>query len=106
MTAQTIQLTREMFHCPPWCAMPLEEHERDLSGWEGGALHRSSEIPLPSGGGVYVHCSTDPIGRLDVGVDAPQVVVDGAGGDEFTAEQTRTLASILLDHAEMIEGMT
>jgi hypothetical protein len=43
MTAETVELTREMFHCPSWCTVPLETHQEQLDGFEGGASHYSGE---------------------------------------------------------------
>jgi hypothetical protein len=41
MPTQTVELTREMFHCPSWCVVPLAEHAGQLKELEDGASHYS-----------------------------------------------------------------
>ncbi|MFA6298788.1 MAG: hypothetical protein WC642_06460 [Nocardioides sp.] len=80
--------------CPSWCAIPLEEHIRDLPNWEGMVLHWSAA----DSEGVRHSACAYPDGTLDP-TDPPLVYLP-ASSDACGLDDAERLALAILSAVE------
>jgi hypothetical protein len=100
VTAGTVEMTREMFHCPSWCVVPLEQHAAQLRSFYGGASHYS---------GPWEDAAEQPVAGSFTERDGSQPAdiwpgVVWIGRDvEISPTTARTLAAKLIAAADLAE---